>query len=49
MAGIRAHGSVRPFLDGMMSLDERSDLLGLSAYEALDDELSGRAPAEETA
>jgi 2-methylisocitrate lyase-like PEP mutase family enzyme len=44
MAGIRKYGSVRPFLDGMMSLDERSELLSLAEYEALDDRLSSRAP-----
>lgn len=36
MQGIKQHGSVKPFLDGMMTLGERSALLDLERYEALD-------------
>jgi len=42
LAGIKKDGSVGPYLDKMMSLAERSALLGLSAYEELDESLAGQ-------
>lgn len=36
MRGLHEHGSVEPFLADMMTLPERSELLGLGRYEALD-------------
>lgn len=49
MQGIKRHGSVEPFLDGMMTLGERSALLDLASYEALDQRFAQvGAPTERT-